>query len=165
MQSFIDGVVNQVCEKMWVLLNNQKMRLNSGEEMHKMKMLYLGLALTMIHAETAFAKEPVVNWLEIGKQANVSVEWASNVVTRDASSISTLMRMRYAREDQAPNNRRFNRETVGLDIRCSEKTYVLLGHTYSMGNRDVYSESLGISEPAPYHDTFVQKIAERVCAA
>lgn len=129
-----------------------------------MKTKLTALTITALCSTAAFSADSVV-WKVIGQRDDFSIEWASNLVQRGEHVVTTMMRFKYAREDTAPNNRRFDNERFGLQIRCSEGQYLVIGGSYHMGDRQVDEiPRAALPEPAPTKGSQVQAIADAVCA-
>lgn len=78
--------------------------------------------------------------------------------------VMTMMRLKYDKPDQAPNNARFDNQRIGVQLQCETGEYMLLGMSYNMGNREVYDESAGTAFK-PYAGTFIEKFAVKACAS
>lgn len=122
------------------------------------------IALVSLLLVATQATAQAIDWKPVGQQADYRAEWASNLVQRDRGTVTTMMRLVYAREDAAPNNARFDNQRIGVTIRCTEKTYFVLGKSYHQGDRTVHSVSLGaVGEYQPIAGTFVERFADDAC--
>lgn len=121
-------------------------------------------ALALVLSGAAPAQ--TTKWEALGRKDDYVMSWASNIKIRKDDTVATLMRMKFDREDAAPNNARFDSMQIGIDIRCPQRTYKGLGQSYHMGNREVYRESFASagSEYAPVEGTMIAKFVDKACA-
>jgi len=107
-----------------------------------------------------------VKWESLGRKDDYVYSWASNLKQRSGDTVSTMMRLKFDREDAAPNNARFDNKQIGIDIRCSQRSYMALGQSYHFGSRQVYQESFAGSdaEYSPVDGTMIDKFIDKACA-
>ena len=110
-----------------------------------------------------FAHAEDLVWESVGRRDDYQISWAKNLQKPSGNRVLTMIRLKYDRPDSAPNNARFDNARVGIEISCQQQTYAVLGQTYNMGNRQVYSQQNDDISSEPYEGTYVEKIAKKIC--
>lgn len=109
------------------------------------------------------AQAEALIWESIGRRNDYQISWAKNLQEPSGSRILTMIKLKYDKADQAPNNARFDNVRIGVEVSCQHKTYAFLGQTYNMGNRQVLSQKIDDSSFEPYDGTYVEAVARKLC--
>ena len=135
------------------------------EMTNETKSVLLVAILSVMALTTGAASAEELQWEKLGRRDDYEISWAKNLRKQAKDSVMTMMRFKYDKPDQAPNNARFDNERFGVDIRCDSGTYNIIGVSYNFGNRQVYNQSMPDADYKPYAGTFIEKFATKVCPA